>query len=104
MSWELLILLACPLMMMFCMKGMFSGNKDRGEKGKETKSAEIQPKTSPQDVQSLQIKMAELMEENQKLMKEIKDMKETQSSKESPTKNVVGIKEGQEKKTNTEVS
>ncbi|UOR12062.1 DUF2933 domain-containing protein [Halobacillus amylolyticus] len=104
MSWELLILLACPLMMLFCMRGMFSGNKDKGGKGKETKSAGIQPEVSQQDVQSLQIQMAELIAENQKLMQDMNDMKEIQSSKESPSKNVVGIKEGQEKKTNTEVS
>ncbi|MFC7063609.1 DUF2933 domain-containing protein [Halobacillus seohaensis] len=101
MSWELLILLACPLMMLVCMKGMFSCNKDKGAKGKEAKGTEIQPEASQQDVQSLQVKMSELMEENQKLMQDMKDMKEIQSSEESPSKNVVRIKEGKEKRTNT---
>jgi hypothetical protein len=67
-SWELLILLACPLMMVFCMKGMFSGKKEA--KGTE------QPQVSSQEIQSLQIKMADMMEQNHKLMKEIESMKE----------------------------
>lgn len=79
MNWELLLLLACPLMMLFCMKGMFTGEKDKAKK-----SGEKQSQVSQQDFQSLQIKIADLLEENQKLMKEIKDIKETQSPKESP--------------------
>lgn len=64
MDWLLLsLLLLCPLMMLFCMKGMFTGHKD----SKITK----QMNDSQQEIQQLQIKMAELMEQNQKLMREI---------------------------------
>ncbi|UYG98066.1 DUF2933 domain-containing protein [Cytobacillus firmus] len=64
MSWELLLLLACPLMMLFCMKGMFSGNKE--SKVNQTQQYELQ---------SLQIKMADLMEQNHKLTQEIENLK-----------------------------
>jgi hypothetical protein len=59
-----LLLLACPLMMLFCMKGMFTGNKDSK---KESSSSNV----SQQEMQQMQIQMAELMEQNQKLKKEM---------------------------------
>jgi uncharacterized protein YlxW (UPF0749 family) len=74
MDWSLLLLLACPLMMLFCMKGMFSGNKDKkSENNNITEQAQ-----QPAEIQSIQIKMAELMEQNHELMNEIKEMKKTQ--------------------------
>jgi hypothetical protein len=58
MSWEFLLLLACPLMMLFCMKGMFMGNKDSKA-------------NTSQEIQQMQIQMGELIEQNHKLMKEL---------------------------------
>lgn len=79
MDWSLLALLACPLMMLFCMKGMFTGNKD-------TKANSAQSNVSQQELQQLQIKMGEMMEQNHKLMKEL------ESRKQSPS-NVIELKE-----------
>lgn len=42
MGWETLLLLACPLMMLFCMKGMFSGNKEKETKGNPTQQSDFQ--------------------------------------------------------------
>jgi hypothetical protein len=73
MTWvQILLLLACPLMMLFCMKGMFSGNKD-----KNTKADHQQP--SQADVQALQIKVADLIEQNHALTKEMQSLKEKQN-------------------------
>lgn len=83
MNWALLLLLACPLMMLFCMKGMFSKDKNSaGSKAQATNSQAEQPQVSLQDVQSMQIQMADMMEKNHKLMKEIKSMKEQQNTEE----------------------
>ncbi|MDA1475173.1 DUF2933 domain-containing protein [Bacillus changyiensis] len=66
MEWlQVLLFLACPLMMLFCMKGMF--NRDKSEKMEQTSHTELQ---------SLQIKIAELIEQNHKLEKEMKSLKE----------------------------
>jgi hypothetical protein len=72
MDWSLLLLLACPLMMLFCMKGMFTGNKD----SKTTAQSNV----SQQEIQQLQIKMAEMMEQNQKLMREMESKKAAPSN------------------------
>lgn len=76
---EWLLYLACPLMMLFCMKGMFTGNKDK-------KGNAPQSNVSQQEMQQLQIQMGEMMEQNHKLMKEL------ESRKPSPS-NVVELKE-----------
>lgn len=81
MNWlQLLVLLACPLMMLFCMKGMFSGRKD-------TTSDSAQIHHLQQDLQQLQIKMAELMEQNHKQLKEIEALRTKPS-------NVIEMTEG----------
>jgi sensor histidine kinase YesM len=82
MNWSLLLLLACPLMMLFCMKGMFTGNKD----SKTT----AESNASQQELQQMQIKMAEMMEQNQKLMREMESKKATPS-------NVVELNEQQKR-------
>jgi hypothetical protein len=74
---EWLLLLACPLMMLFCMKGMFTGNK---------KDNTPQSNVSQQEMQQLQIRMGEMMEQNHKLMKELESRKPLPS-------NVVELKE-----------
>jgi predicted transcriptional regulator len=80
MDWSLLLLLACPLMMLFCMKGMFTGNKDK----KSATNAIQQGKQAemPNEIQSIQLKMTELMEQNHELMNEIKEIKKTQGNNE----------------------
>jgi len=83
---EWLLLLACPLMMLLCMKGIFTGNKD-------SKNNSAQSNVSNQELKQLQIKMGEMMEQNHKLMKELEsrnqlpsnfvDLKEESVSKRS---------------------
>ncbi|WP_229683016.1 DUF2933 domain-containing protein [Virgibacillus oceani] len=91
MNWELLILLACPLMMLFCMKGMFGGNKNKDLK-EDSNNNQLQ--SSQQDeLQSVQLKMVDLMEQNHQLMEEVKALKASES-KES---NVVHFEENQGK-------
>jgi hypothetical protein len=76
---EWLLYLVCPLMMLFCMKGMFTGNKDKKENSSQSN-------VSQQEMQQLQIQMGEMMEQNHKLMKEL------ESRTQSPS-NVVELKE-----------
>lgn len=71
MQW--LLYLACPLMMIFCMMGVFGGNKNK-------KTDDSKSNVSQQELQNLQIKMADLMEENQKLAMEVQVMKESPSN------------------------
>lgn len=87
MEWlTLLLFAACPLMMLFCMKGMFS-KKDT------VKSHSVA--SQPSEIQSLQVKMADLMEQNHQLMKEVEGLKQTHrlneesqvNSKNQATKN-----------------
>ncbi|MDF0727715.1 DUF2933 domain-containing protein [Cytobacillus sp. S13-E01] len=80
MSWELLLLIACPLMMVFCMKGMFSGKKESKEN-----------LTQQSDLQSLQLKMADLMEQNNKLSQEMENLKNPKSE----VSNVINLKKAQ---------
>jgi hypothetical protein len=78
MEWlSILAFLACPLMMLFCMKGMF---------GSKSKSKESLKATSEVDMKNLQINMTKLMEQNQKLMKEVESLK-------GKSTNVVDLKE-----------
>ncbi|MBS2762936.1 MULTISPECIES: DUF2933 domain-containing protein [Bacillus] len=91
MTWlQILLFLACPLMMLFCMKGMFSGHKD-----KNTKTD--QQLTSPKELQTLQKKMAELIEQNHKLTKEKESLKD--KSPEAIRRNVKELKRIHVKKT-----
>lgn len=78
MQWlNLLPVLACSLMMLFCMKGMFGGHK-HGKRDENTKTDAYH-----QDVQSLQIKMADLMEQNHRLSTELDVLKQSNLSKEA---------------------
>lgn len=93
MNWEFLLLLACPLMMLFCMKGMFSGKKDDVKA-----TGGIQMNTSTQEMQALQLKMTEMMEQNQMLMNEVKELRVQKENpmpvlqnKEQDQANVVNI-------------
>lgn len=68
MEWlSTLAFLACPLMMLFCMKGMFSSNSDC-----KTDSSKPTPDV---DLKNLQLQMKELMEQNQKLIREVESLK-----------------------------
>lgn len=73
MDWSLLLALICPLMMIFCMKGMSGHN--HGDKT----SCE-QPRVSEQELQSMNAKMAEIMEQNSYLLKELQSLKESMSA------------------------
>ncbi len=53
--------LLCPLMMLFCMRGMFSKDKDCHKK--------------PQQNGELQQQMSHLEEQNRKLVQEIQELK-----------------------------
>ena len=72
-NWDFLLLLACPLMMLFCMKGMFTGNKDKENK----KEVQLPEK---EGLQSIQLQMAELLEQNRKLTEEVNALKGSNSS------------------------
>lgn len=63
-------------MMLFCMKGMFSG----GKKDCHTK----QPTTSSDEMKSLQTQIQNLKEQNNKLMEEMKSVRQTHSSNVIP--------------------
>jgi len=74
MQWvQILAFLACPLMMLFCMKGMFSGKGRHNH----TNGGHSQGSSTSEEVKSLQIKVAELMEQNHHLSKEIQPVKQT---------------------------
>ncbi|MDT8900136.1 hypothetical protein [Anaeroselena agilis] len=75
MDWSILLSLICPIMMLLCMKGMFSGHNHGDAKGRTE-----QPQISPEEVQAMQTKMAELSEQNAHLLKELQSMKETFSN------------------------
>ncbi len=80
MQWlNILAVLACPLMMIFCMKGMFTGHKKTDGKVNTNSQAGV----STQELQSLQIKMADLIEQNHQLSKEVQSLKQSQTTKES---------------------
>lgn len=69
MTWvQILSLIACPLMMLLCMRGMFSGKKCAKHGNQKASSSEMQ---------KLQDQVQELMEQNQNLMREIRSMKES---------------------------
>lgn len=65
--------LACPLMMIFCMGGMLKGKKGKHEQSEQSV-------TSQQEIQALQIKMGELIEQNHLLKKEVESLKQGPSN------------------------
>ncbi|MCM3443355.1 MULTISPECIES: DUF2933 domain-containing protein [Metabacillus] len=65
---EWLLYLLCPLMMLFCMKGMFTGSK------KDCHSKQVNNSTD--DMKSLQMQVQNLQEQNMKLMDEMKSFKQ----------------------------
>ncbi|WP_394141623.1 DUF2933 domain-containing protein [Cytobacillus oceanisediminis] len=69
---EWLIYLLCPLMMLFCMKGMFSG----GKKDCNTKKTS----NSSDDIKSLHMQVQILQEQNMKLMEDMKSLKSNASN------------------------
>lgn len=72
MDWSILLSLLCPIMMLFCMKGMLGGHNHH-----DVKNGMGQPQVSPEEMQSLHSKMAELVEQNSYLVKEVQTLKET---------------------------
>jgi hypothetical protein len=65
---EWLLYLLCPLMMLFCMKGMFTGGK------KDCHSKQVNNSTD--EMKSLQMQVRNLQEQNMKLMDEMKSFKQ----------------------------
>jgi Protein of unknown function (DUF2933) len=65
---EWLLYLLCPLMMLFCMKGMFTGGK------KDCHSKQVNNSTD--EMKSLQMQVRNLQEQNMKLMNEMKSFKQ----------------------------
>lgn len=63
-------------MMLFCMKGMFGGNKNKDSK--ENSNSQLQT-SQQEELQSVHLKMADLMEQNHQLMEEVKSMKASES-------------------------
>ena len=79
MQWlQILAVLACPLMMLFCMKGMFGGKGHHSHKN----SGQSHWASTSEEVKALQIKMAELIEQNNKLTKEIQALKNVAPAEE----------------------
>lgn len=71
MNWlQLLAFLACPLMMIICMRGMFSGKNEKKNRASESQDHSLQF-----EVQQLKLKMADLMEQNHQMNKEIEGLK-----------------------------
>ena len=73
MNWSLLLLLLCPLTMVFCMGSMFRSPK---------KQAQVEPSAnvfpdSQDELQALQIQMADLMVENHELKTQAKRQQAT---------------------------
>ena len=74
MSWLTIgLLLACPLMMFLCMRGMSGGHKN-------AKPHSDHDGVSQKELQELQISMADLMEQNHRLSKEVQSLKENASN------------------------
>lgn len=69
MTWlQIVALLACPIMMLFCMKGMFTKNGCHKEShGKQ--------EFVSNDIQLLKIRLDELSDQNRNLMNEIQSIK-----------------------------
>ena len=63
MNWSLLLLLLCPLSMVFCMGGLFRSPKKQAQ---VESSANVFP-DSQDELKALQIQMADLMVENHEL-------------------------------------
>ncbi|MFS0558313.1 hypothetical protein [Brevibacillus centrosporus] len=68
MTWlQIVALLACPLMMLLCMKGMFSKKGCHTAHGKQEIVSD--------DIQQLKNKVTELSEQNRNLINEIQSIK-----------------------------
>ncbi|MFX3624595.1 MAG: DUF2933 domain-containing protein [Ectobacillus sp.] len=77
MQWlNVLLFLLCPLMMLFCMKGMHGGHKHQ----KGSCCGQKHNGHSSDSISSLQAKIEELSNENNKMMKEIQALKQINES------------------------
>jgi cell division protein FtsB len=68
MQW--LLLLLCPLMMLFCMRGMHTGGKKDCHSNHSMHS-----NSSSDEIQSLQKQLKTLQDQNMKLADEVKSLK-----------------------------
>ena len=76
MNWSLLLLLACPLTMVFCMGSLFRfGKKQQPDRA----AAPVAHAMAAHDLKTLQMQVADLMVENHQLKA---DLQELRSSRE----------------------
>ena len=71
MNWSLLLLLACPLTMVFCMGGLFRF----GKKQPDTAQAPVARAVAADGLKALQIQVADLMVENHQLKAELQELR-----------------------------
>lgn len=71
MNWELLLLLVCPLMMLFCMKGMFGGHNH-----KKSNENVLTNTSHYKDMQAMKVQMEELAKQNQQLSEELQALRD----------------------------
>ncbi|MCG5254642.1 DUF2933 domain-containing protein [Brevibacillus agri] len=82
MEWlSILTLLACPLMMLICMKGMNHNHKGHVSSIKTD---------DPIDVNELQMKIKELTEKNKRLYQEVQDLKGQKNEKSAASSDLRG--------------
>lgn len=72
MNWSLLLLLACPLMMVFCMGSLFRPGKKQQP---DHAAVPVANAATADDLKALQLQMADLMVENHQLQAEIEEMR-----------------------------
>lgn len=92
--------LACPAMMLFCMKGMFGGKK-KDAKGQGQMNAQNVQAPIPQttdDMQALQLRIADLMTENYSLKQQVQDSDSSDPNVSSSSNVVPFVDEHREKK------
>lgn len=74
MNFTLLLFLLCPLMMIFCMVPMFRKNKKgQGQGQQNTPNVQAVVSQSEDEIQALQLRIADLMDENHKLKNQDQD-------------------------------
>lgn len=87
MNWSFLLFLACPLMMIFCMAPMFRRGKNDQSKGQGEMNVPGPQSVSTEQIQALQLRVADLMEENHSLKQQIQGSNLT----ENDTSNILHV-------------
>lgn len=92
--------LACPAMMLFCMKGMFGGKKKdaKGQGQMNTQNVQAPIPQTAEDIQALQLRIADLMTENHTLKQQAQDSDASDFHVSSPSNVVLFADEHRERK------